>query len=524
MRYNNKKKTSGQTLPITAALVALIGVSVFMVLNSHRAVDEKMNLVNAADAAAFSGAQMAARELNFMALTNRAMIANEVAIGHMMAYQTELDVIADALKNGVGGLIGTIIDAFVGLIGGDATIDNVNLVNKVWSGAYILAVNATNALYQDYQEDDYRALAGLERDDLLFPVMNTVAQQYIVNPPGTPRVVIEVNTEGVIAGLEDEIAILEEAGKETEFLQQIVDGANSNPFCHYIVFAQPSNAVGVSPFAPNAGNRFNGLVNQCRNYFENGNAPNSIGSLDNPVPDAGALLELLNRSANNSTSADWVMRRNADYSLLFASVRRRGESAAVWDNGNGRNQINWKTDGADTIETRGVEALLRFAGSAEGDAKTLADEAATRIGGPVIALLEAAGLCDNIDCDSLGESSYTGVQRYAMLNPLIEDGAPVITAALIQRGNCNDSVGRDSNGELSDGWDANLPYTDQIDVCGAKNLYAYAQAKVIYQRPTCTPSVSNDCEVGYRADGIEGERPNLFNPFWQAKLSSPAAD
>ncbi|OGT31678.1 MAG: hypothetical protein A2W28_09185 [Gammaproteobacteria bacterium RBG_16_51_14] len=45
---------------------------------------EKMQLQNAADAAAYSTSLIEARDLNYMAYTNRAMIANEVAIGQMV--------------------------------------------------------------------------------------------------------------------------------------------------------------------------------------------------------------------------------------------------------------------------------------------------------------------------------------------------------------------------------------------------------------------------------------------------------
>lgn len=520
MHYKNKKRNSGQALPITIALVTLLSVGVFTVFNSHRAVDEKMNLVNAADAVAFSGAQMAARELNFMALTNRAMIANEIAIGHMMAYQTEIDVVADALKNGTGGLIGVVIAAFVNLIGGDPTIDALNAVNKIWSGTYILAVNASNAMYQDYQEDDYRALAGLERDSLLDAVMNTVAQQYITNPPGTPRVEIEVNSPNAIAGLEAEARRGEDVGVIDEALLQIARAASGNPFCHHIVFAQPSAATGGStPFNQAEANRFSALQEQCQTYYENenGSIPSALGSLTDPVDDAGVLVELLNRSANNASSAEWVMRRNANYRMAFAQVERRGESSAVWDD-SGSGQINWETNGEDTIETRGIEWFLSFEGRAEGNAKTLSNFASTRIGGAVVAMLRTAGLCDEIDCNTLANGTYTGTQRYAVLNPLSENNEPVVTAVLRQNGNCNDNLGRDSNGELTNQWlNDELPFVDG-SVCNGQTLYAYAQAKVIYQRPTCTEPNGTPCVIGFRGEGVTGERPNLFNPFWQAKL------
>lgn len=494
------KGAKGQVLPITMGLVLLAAVSIFMVFNSHRAIDEKMNLVNAADAAAYSGAQMAARELNFMALTNRAMVANEVAIGHMMAYQTELDVLADALTNGVGGLIGTIIGGLLDLLGGDAFINNFNLLNQVWSGSYILAVNASNALYQDYQEDDYRALAGIERDSLLTAVMNTVGDQYEI----APDVDITVNTSEAF----EYVSTLGNADMDA-----IVTAASVNPFCSLIMFANPSATVGGTIY--DSPDRFRTLSDQCQAYYRSGNLPSELGALENPVADGGIFLDLLNRSAASATSADWVLERNADYRIMGVRVERRGQSAAVWDTDN--QQINWQTDGADTIRTRGLLSLLiSFEGEAEGDAKVLADEAATRIGGPVTDLLQLAGLCEEIDCDTLASSSYTGIQRYAVLNPALATASPLLTAIVHQDRNCNDDIGLndDETARVDMVTDMRM-FGDQPTCLPERPVVAYAQARVFYQRPGCSDA---QCTVGFSTQGVVNEQPNLFNPFWQARL------
>lgn len=493
------KTAKGQILPITMGLVLLAAVAIFMVLNSHRAVDEKMNLVNAADAAAFSGAQMAARELNFMALTNRAMVANEVAIGHMMAYQTELDVIANALTTGVGGLIGGIISGILDLLGGDAIINNFNQINRIWSGAYILAANASNALYQDYQEDDYRALAGIERDSLLEAVMTTIAEQYQI----APDVSISVNSE-------EGIDYLRSLGRSD--MDALATAAESNPFCNVIAFAAPSGPGGDSPYEDM--DRFNSLESECTAYYQSGALPTAIGSLSEPVSDGGMMLDLLNRSAAGATSSDWVLQRNIDYRIAGVRVERRGESSAQWDSA--ANQINWQTNGNDTLRTRGLLSLLiSFSGEADGDARELAAEASNNIGGAVTDLLRLAGMCDEIDCDSLANSTYTGVQRYAMLNPLAAGTAPVVTAVLYQDRNCNDDLGlKDESAERDMVTD--LPMFGDAPACSTdKPVIAHARAQVVYQRPPCSDA---SCTVGFSTAGVLGEQPNLFNPFWQARL------
>ncbi len=493
------KGTRGQVLPITMGLVLLAAVAIFMVVNSHRAVDEKMNLVNAADAAAFSGAQMAARELNFMALTNRAMVANEVAIGHMMAYQTELDVIADALTTGVGGLIGGIISGILDLLGGDAIINNFNQINRIWSGAYILAANASNALYQDYQEDDYRALAGIERDSLLDAVMTTIAQQYQI----APDVSISVNSEEAIAHLRS---------LDRPELDDLATAAQTNPFCNVIAFAAPSASGGDTPFDDT--DRFDSLGAECASYYQSGTVPSALGALSQPVSDGGMMLDLLNRSAASASSSDWVLQRNIDYRIAGVRVERRGESSAQWDSA--ANQINWQTNGNDTLRTRGLLSLLiSFSGEADGDARELAAEASNNIGGAVTDLLRLAGMCDEIDCDSLANSTYTGVQRYALLNPQMVGAAPVVTAVLYQDGNCNDDLGW-KNGSAERDMVTDMPMFGDVPACSAqKPVVAYARAQVLYQRPPCSDAT---CSNGFDTAGVSDEQPNLFNPFWQARL------
>lgn len=71
-----------------AFMTAIFGVVVVLILLSlfrvGRLTSDKMALQNAADALAFSVSNVEARDLNFAAYTNRAIIANEVAIGQAL--------------------------------------------------------------------------------------------------------------------------------------------------------------------------------------------------------------------------------------------------------------------------------------------------------------------------------------------------------------------------------------------------------------------------------------------------------
>lgn len=66
---------------LSAGVIVLLGL---FVLNAGILTSEKMRLQNAADATVYSVSTIEARDLNFTAYTNRAMVANEVAIGQLV--------------------------------------------------------------------------------------------------------------------------------------------------------------------------------------------------------------------------------------------------------------------------------------------------------------------------------------------------------------------------------------------------------------------------------------------------------
>lgn len=71
-------------LGFAAAMVGMLLVA----FNSGQTTNAKMRAINAADAAAYSGAVYEARMLNFQAYTNRAMVANEVAIAQSVSLRS----------------------------------------------------------------------------------------------------------------------------------------------------------------------------------------------------------------------------------------------------------------------------------------------------------------------------------------------------------------------------------------------------------------------------------------------------
>lgn len=76
--------TRGQAAVFVLLFLGVMTLSLLFVYKAGKVTTERMQVQNAADAVAYSVSTIEARDLNFMAYTNRAMIANEVAIGQMI--------------------------------------------------------------------------------------------------------------------------------------------------------------------------------------------------------------------------------------------------------------------------------------------------------------------------------------------------------------------------------------------------------------------------------------------------------
>lgn len=82
---------SGQAL-VPALMFLLVGsIGLFVAFNSFQMTSAKIKLQNTADAAAYSAAVMQARDYNFAAYTNRAMVANQVTAAQAGALKSWID-------------------------------------------------------------------------------------------------------------------------------------------------------------------------------------------------------------------------------------------------------------------------------------------------------------------------------------------------------------------------------------------------------------------------------------------------
>ena len=79
-----KRRARGQALPLVLALGALGALALVLLYNGGRTIGARVRLTHAADAVAYSGALVQARTLNLLAHINRAQVAHQVAMAHLV--------------------------------------------------------------------------------------------------------------------------------------------------------------------------------------------------------------------------------------------------------------------------------------------------------------------------------------------------------------------------------------------------------------------------------------------------------
>lgn len=77
-------QSGGQALVLALFLLLMGAAALLQLFDAGQLVHEKVRLTHAADAAAYSGALVQARALNFQAYANRAQVAHQVAMAHLV--------------------------------------------------------------------------------------------------------------------------------------------------------------------------------------------------------------------------------------------------------------------------------------------------------------------------------------------------------------------------------------------------------------------------------------------------------
>lgn len=90
-----RKSQSGQVIVLSAVSLLVVALMVFLSLNVNRAVHEKIRLQNFSDAEAFAQAVNEARALNYMAYSNRAIAATMVGMAATHVYEAMATQLVD---------------------------------------------------------------------------------------------------------------------------------------------------------------------------------------------------------------------------------------------------------------------------------------------------------------------------------------------------------------------------------------------------------------------------------------------
>jgi hypothetical protein len=132
----------GQAAVLAFLLMGAVVLAGLMLFASGQRASAHMTLQNAADAGAYSVSQIEARDLNFAAYMNRAIIANEVALGQvvsLISWARYLQSIGSGLRE-IGAIIGPVTEGV-----GTIVLDSLA---AFYDGVGAVAENSVNYLYQ----------------------------------------------------------------------------------------------------------------------------------------------------------------------------------------------------------------------------------------------------------------------------------------------------------------------------------------------------------------------------------------
>jgi Putative Flp pilus-assembly TadE/G-like len=191
----------GQILPVAAFGILIAGAALVLMFNTGQKVTEKSQVANAADAAAYSAGVWTARHLNYMAYTNRAMVANHVAVGHYVSYISwfrYIEYSIDTIQDYTSWV--PYWGAFINVA--ERIVTTVQQVNDRVAAVLVPAMDGLNSLYRASQLETAASLAyggvtGLDR--LMEETAHTYDNRIAVNDTADLRALPGVLSAPLIA-------------------------------------------------------------------------------------------------------------------------------------------------------------------------------------------------------------------------------------------------------------------------------------------------------------------------------------
>jgi hypothetical protein len=334
-----------------------------------------------------------------------------------------------------------------------------------WSGAYVLATSANNARYVQMQQDERTALGST-----MNAIMDAVVAEY-------------ANNEDVNLSVNSAVGRQYLVDNGWDHIDNMIEG-NGSSMQDLVAFADPGDSSEIMD-----------LVQRTTEQL-----------------DENARLWITDRNISSYTLPGLL-------GLLGVKSDRSGQTNLVADGAGG---YTWETTDEVLNIYRNLSILgINFGITLSGQIGSVtAASVASRYTPGVGATVAAATLskmCADIDCNSL-TAGYQPIKGQAIINqavldPVTNEPNVFVTAVVHQQGNCNDALGRnlDPNSVRRFGESQRSNWVDDQGRFGsacddAQDLVAVSRARLMYQRPSHFVQASNT------------ETPNLYNPFWQAKL------
>ncbi|HEY8538738.1 MAG TPA: pilus assembly protein TadG-related protein [Steroidobacteraceae bacterium] len=251
------RRQRGQIAPIALFGILIASAVLVVMYNTGNKITEKSHLANAADAAAYSGGVWTARHLNFMAYTNRAMVANHVGVGHFVSYVSWVRYIDETID---------FIEDFARYIpyAGQyiEIVENIIAeVREFTEESAEFAIPTMDTWNATYRAAQLEAQASLALDNLT-EIMRRTAQAYDPN--------IRINDRNELSGLPSELRgvlearVLAQMYGVATFVERYTASDDDGAIEELIGASMRVNADTTRWIAGERGWRFNSLLRQFR--------------------------------------------------------------------------------------------------------------------------------------------------------------------------------------------------------------------------------------------------------------------
>ena len=478
-----RNKSRGQTIAVAYIFICILACTMMVVYWNSRVIQDKTELVNAADAVAYSAGVAVSRELNFLAYTNRAIIANHVTTGHLVSYKSWTDAIADigsqlgtllsfaeAILNWVGALVGNpSLGSAIPADEIEALLELPDVMAGITTGLHIATQQQLILTELASQEVTYNQLLGHSSDSQYFidAVMEDVADHYL--SPEQSSITFQDSDEILVNDPNHIASMLTDTSLPSDVLTKL-----------------------------------NGISSQYTAF------DNLLSRIETSA-DGGELNRLVDLSYQNLESAEWFTSRSGS---ILGLVSRSGSTTTTMTD----DVAGWTA--SDRYSVLGITAA-----EGEADAKSLCEglpDAFSRfltfasnnisgVGIPTIVETLVRNASSDI-CDT-----YVGIPHYYKLNDTFATNNGSITLNVL----LGKQMGRSGPGLDPDSTDDDI--LDVVNKPVDEVMSVFSEVEIRHERPICDTSECDPANPlwGF-ADLSSGadELPNLYNPFWAPRLVS----